>query len=102
MILELEKNQRVFKYGDEVVLENYYPKNEKQTIIKQPKLKPPDFRSCKQNNWIEFNEGRYCPICQIINFNERHHIDKKVLRQDTFFIHDYLMLLRKEKFILKR
>ena len=33
-----------------------YPEN-KQPIIQQPKIKPPNFPTCKQNDWVEFDNG---------------------------------------------
>ena len=55
---QIKENQEDIKNdNDELIIRNY-PKN-KQPLIQQPKLKPPDCSSCKRNNWLEFNQGWY-------------------------------------------
>ena len=61
-----------------------YPKN-KQPIKQQPKFKPPNRPSCKQNVWLDFDKGYYCTKCEYINNKQRHQIDKKVRRHDRDF-----------------
>ena len=52
---QIRRNQKVIKnINDELKVKNY-PKN-KQPIIQQPKFKPPNCPSCKQNNWLELNK----------------------------------------------
>ena len=41
--------------NNEIVVKNY-PKN-KQPLIQQPKIKPPNCPSCKQYVWLELDEG---------------------------------------------
>ena len=51
---QIRRNQKVIKNdNDEIVVENY-PKND-EPIQHQPKFKPPNFPSCKPNNWLEFD-----------------------------------------------
>ena len=61
-----------------------YPKNNK-LIIQQQKFKPPNCPTCKRNNWIEFDKGYYCIICEYLIDKQKHQIDTKVLRQDRDF-----------------
>ena len=60
-------NQKVIKNNnDELEIENY-PKK-RQSIIQQPKFKPPNSPNCKWTNRLEFDKGYYCRNCEkIIN-----------------------------------
>ena len=81
---QIWRNQKVIKNdSDEMIVENY-PKN-KQPIVQQSKFKPPNYPSCKRNNWLEFNKGYYCPNCEYIFNKQKHEINKKILRQDHDF-----------------
>ena len=78
------KNQKVIKNdNDELVVKNY-PKI-KEPIQQQPRFKPPNCSSCKQNIWLEFDKGYYCKICECFINKQKHQIDKKVRRQDHYF-----------------
>ena len=81
---KIRRNQKVIKNDNDQLIVKNYPKN-KQLIIHQPKLKPPNCPSCKQNNWLEFDKGFYCKNCEYIINKQKHQIDKKVLRQDHYF-----------------
>ena len=52
---QIRKNQKVVENNGKLEVKNY-PKN-KQTIIQQEKIKPPDCLNCTQNNWLEFDKG---------------------------------------------
>ena len=80
---KIRRNQKVVKNDNQLIVKNY-PKN-KQPIIQQQKFKPPNCPSCKQNTWLEFDKGYYCQNCEYIINKQKHHIDKKVLRQDRDF-----------------
>ena len=81
---QIRKNQEVIKNdNDELIVKNY-PRN-KQPIIEQTKYKPPDCPSCKQNNWLDFDNGYYCANCDYIINKQKHQIDKKLFRQDRDF-----------------
>ena len=78
---QIRRNQKVNKNNiDELIVKNY-PKN-KQPITQQPKFKPPNCPSCKENNWLEFDKGYYCKNCEYIINKQKH---KKVLRQGHYF-----------------
>ena len=81
---KVRRNQKVIKNDNDQLIVKNYPKN-KQPIIQQQKFKPPNCPSCKQNNWLEFDKGYYCTICEYIINKQKHQIDKKVLRQDRDF-----------------
>ena len=81
---QIRKNQKVTRNDmDELVVKNY-PKS-KQLIIQQQKFKPPNWPSCKQNNWLDFDKGYYCKNCEFIINKQKHQIDKNILRQDRDF-----------------
>ena len=81
---QIRRNQKGIKNdNDELVVKNY-PKN-KQPIIEQQKLKPPNCPSCRRSNWLKFDKGYYCQNCEYIINKQKHQIDKKVLRQDQYF-----------------
>ena len=87
---QIRKNQKVIKNDNDQLVVKNYPKNKNnQPIIQQQKYKPPNCPSCKQNNWIEFNKGYYCPNCEYIIKKQKHEINKKTQRQD----HDFLSRL---------
>ena len=62
-----------------------YPKN-KQSINRQQKFKPHKFPNSKRNNCLEFDKGYYCQNCEYIINKRKHQIDKKVRRQDHYFL----------------
>ena len=80
---QIRRNQKVVENNGKLEVKNY-PKN-KQPIIQQQKFKPPNCPSCKQNNWLEFDKGFYCPNCEYIINKQKHQIDKKVLRKSHDF-----------------
>ena len=51
--------QKVIKNDRDELIVKKYPKN-KQQVIKLPNIILPSCSSCKQNNWLEFDEGYYC------------------------------------------
>ena len=81
---EIRKNQKVFKDDNNQLIVKTYPKN-KQPNIQQQKFKPPHCPTCKQNIWLEFDKGFYCKNCEYTISNQKHQIDKKLLRQDRDF-----------------
>ena len=81
---QIRKNQKVIKNDNNELILKSYPEN-KQPIIHQPKFKPPNCPSCKQNNWLETDKGYYCKNCESVINKQKHQIDKKVLRQDRDF-----------------
>ena len=81
---EIRKNQKVNKIdNDELIVKNY-PKK-KQSFQQQPKFKPPDFFSCKQNNWLDFDKGYYSETCKCIINKQKHQLDNEVRKQDQNF-----------------
>ena len=77
---QIRRNQKVIKNdNDELIVKNYT--KHKQPIIQQL----PNCPSCKQNNWLEFDQGYYCTICEYIINKQKHQIDKKVHRQSHDF-----------------
>ena len=81
---QIRKSQKVFKnHNDELVVKNY-PKN-KQPVIQKQEFKPPNCRSCKRKNWLEFDKGYYSRNCEYIINKQKRQIDKKVRRQDRDF-----------------
>ena len=81
---QIRRNQKVIKNDNNELVVKNYPKN-KQPIIQQQKFKPPNCPSCKQNNWLEFDNGYYSTNCEYIINNQKHQIDKKIRRQDHDF-----------------
>ena len=80
---QIRKNQNVVKNeNDQLVVKNY--RKNKQPIH-QPKFKPPNCPSCKQNNWLEFDEGYYSKNCEYIINKQKHQIAKKFFRLDRDF-----------------
>ena len=81
---QIGRNQKDIKNNDIKLEVKIYPKKN-QPIIQQPKFKPSNCPSCKQNKWLEFDKGYYCRNCENISKKQKHQIDKKVLRQDRYF-----------------
>ena len=77
MTIEIRRrrNQKVNKIDNAEVEVEAYSKKKKKTLEK-PKIsnQSPDF---KQQKWIEFNRGLYCPNCNYIVNRLKHQIDKK-------------------------
>ena len=83
---QIRRNQKVIRNDDNQLIVKNYPKNKnKQPIIQQQKFKPPNCPTCKQNTWLEFDKGYYCRNCEYIINNQKHQIDKNVLRQERDF-----------------
>ena len=68
-----------------MIVKNYPKDNNKQPIIQKQRFKPPNCPSCNRNNWLEFDKGYYCTICEYIFNKQRHEIDKNIRRQDHDF-----------------
>ena len=83
-MVHIRKNQKVIKKDNDQLIVKNYPRN-KQPFIQQPKFKPPNCPSCKQNMWLEFDRGYYCCKCDYIINKQKHQVDKKVLRQERDF-----------------
>ena len=81
---QIRKNQKVVKNDNDQLVVKNYPKN-KQSITQQQKFKPPNYPSCKENNWLEFDKGYYCTNCEYIINKQKHQINKNILRQDRDF-----------------
>ena len=81
---KIQRNQKLVKNDNQLIVKNY-PKNKKQPIQQQPKLKPPNCPSCKRNIWLEFDTGFYCQNCDNIINKQKHQIDKNIFRQDRDF-----------------
>ena len=82
---QIRRNQKDIKNDNDELIVRNYPKNEKQPIIQQPKFKPFNCPSFRRNNWLEFDRGYYCKNCEYIISKQKHHIEKKILRQDHDF-----------------
>ena len=74
---ELRKNQKVIRHDNIELVDKIYPKNKQPFIHQQPKIKPPNCPSCKQNNWLDFDKNYYCGKCEYIFNQQKHQIDKK-------------------------
>ena len=81
---QIRRNQKVVKNDNNQLVVKNYPEN-KQPIIQQQNFKPPNCPTCKQNFWIDFDEGFYCKNCEYIINKQKHQIDKKILRQERGF-----------------
>ena len=79
---QIRKNQKVIKNDNDQLVVKNYPKNKQPNI---QKLKPPNCPPCKQNNWLDFDEGYYFKNCEYIINKQKHQIDKKLRRQDRDF-----------------
>ena len=83
---QIRRNQKVTRNDNDELIGKNYPKNKnKLPISQQQKYKPPNCPTFKQNNWLELDRGYYCKNCEYIISKQKHHIDKKVLRQDRDF-----------------
>ena len=78
---QIRRNQKVIKNDNNQLIVKNYPKNKQPIIQKQL----PNCPTCKQNNWLEFDKGYDCKICEYMINKQRHQIDKKLLRQDHDF-----------------
>ena len=79
---KIRTNQKVIRNDDNQVVVKIYLKNKNK---QQRKIDLPNCPSCKQNNWLEFDKGYYCKICEYIINKQKHQINKKVVRQDHDF-----------------
>ena len=80
---QIRRSPKVIKNdNDQLVVENYLKKKNKQPIIQNQLRNCP---SSKRNNWLEFDKGSYCKKCDYIINKKKHEIDEKVLRQDHNF-----------------
>ena len=82
---QVRKNQKVIKIDNDQLIVKNYPKNKKHPIQQQPKFKPPNCPSCKQNIWLKFDKGYCCTNCEYNINKQRHQTDKYVLRQERDF-----------------
>ena len=81
---QIRRNQNVNKNdNDELKIKNY--PEIKQPNIQQPKFKPPNCPSCRQNTWLNFDKGYYRRNCEYIFNKLKHEIDKRVRRLDHNF-----------------
>ena len=92
---QIRKNQKIIKNNnDELILKSILKRNNQ-------KFEPPNCPSCKQNILLEFDRGYYCQNCEYIINKQKHQIDKKVSRQDNFFLLDCQMQTKGlEKYII--
>ena len=74
LIRRNEKDNR--NKNNEIEVKNY-PKNNQLVVQQQPKFKPPNCPSYKQNNWLEIDKGYYCKNWEYIINKQKHQIDKK-------------------------
>ena len=81
---KIRTNQKVIRNDNNQLIVKNYPKN-KQPIIQQQKFDLSNCPSCKRNNWLEFDKGYYCKICEYNINKQKHQINKKILRQDHDF-----------------
>ena len=81
---QIRINQKVVRNNKNQEEVKVYPKNE-QPIVQQQKFKPPNCPSCKRKNWLEFDKGWFCQNCEYTINKQKHHIEKKVRRQDHYF-----------------
>ena len=79
---QIRRNEKVIKNDNDQIVKKYH-KNKQP--IQQREIKLPNFPSCKRNNWLEFDKRYYCKNCKYLINNQRHQIDKKVLRQHLYF-----------------
>ena len=82
---QIRRNRKVIKiYNNELIIKNN-PQN-KQPIFQQRKINLPSCPTCKQKNWLDFDKSYYCKNYEKIVNNQKHQIDKKVLRQVRDFL----------------
>ena len=55
---QIRRNQKVIKNDNDQLVVKNFPKNT-QPIIQQREINLPNFPSCKQKNWLEFDKGYY-------------------------------------------
>ena len=91
---QIGKNQKVFRNDNNELVVKNYPKK-KQPIQQQPKIKPLNCPSCKQNHWLEFDKSYFCQNCEYIIRKQKHKKDKKVLEQNHFFPTRFLYAKKK-------
>ena len=82
---QIRKNQKVIRNDNDELIVKHYPENENKPPIIHQQSKLPNCPNCKRNNWLEFDKGYYCKICEYIINKQKHQIDKKVLRQGRDF-----------------
>ena len=80
---QIRKNQKVIKNDNDQLIVKNYPENRNNQPIIQKQL--PNCPICKQNTWLEFDEGYYCQNCDYTINKQKHEIDKKIRRQDHDF-----------------
>ena len=94
---QIKKNQKIIRNNNNESDVKNYPKIKQPVIQQQPKFKPPDCLSCKRNIWLEIDGDYYCQNCEYIFNEQKHQIDKKVLRQDIIFQLGCSMLIKRLK-----
>ena len=93
---QIRKNQKVIKNDNDELLVKNYPKR-KQPSNQQPKLNLPNCPRCKRNNWLEFDKGYYCQICEYIIDNQSINlIKKRFVDKARNFQLDYHMLIKRQ------
>ena len=60
---QIRKTQKVFENNNDELIVKKYPKS-KQPIYQKQKFKPSNCPSCKQINWLEFDEVHCCRNCE--------------------------------------
>ena len=59
-----------------------YPERKQKLVIQQSKLKPSNCLSCRNINWLVFDQGLYCQKFEFLFRKQKHQLHKKTLRQD--------------------
>ena len=54
---KIRRNKKVIKTDNDKLIVKSYPKSKQPLLQHQPKIKPPNCPSCKQNFWLEFDKG---------------------------------------------
>ena len=92
---KIRRNQKGNKTeNDELIVESY-TKSKQVFIQQQPKFKPPNCPSCKQNFWLEFDKEYFCQNCENVINEQRHQIDKNFLDKINIFLLDCHLLIRR-------
>ena len=73
---QIRRNLKVIKKDNDQLIVRNYPKN-KQPNNQQPKFKPPNCPSCKQNNWLDFERVTIVVIVNILSTNKNIKVIKK-------------------------
>ena len=81
---QIRRNQKVIKNDNNELIVKIYPKN-KQPSIQQRKRNLPSCLTCKQTSWFKLDKSYECKKCEYIIKQQKHQIDKKVLRQERNF-----------------